>query len=196
MADHNLEKFISKNPLQRFFIDRFFLSLFREMRWIEKPETILDAGCGEGFTIRALQKELPNAHFTGIDQDSEAITYAKQKDPIGTYHVGNVLQIPFQEKSFDLVICNEVLEHLQKPEFAIRELIRVSKKYLIISVPHEPFFRISNLLRGRNILRFGNYPYHLTTWSKGQIAKLLASYCSVERIHTPFPWTLLTCRVR
>ena len=194
MADHNLEKFTSKNPLQQYFIEKFYTALVGEIRSIEKKNSILDAGCGEGFTTRRLQKEFSSLQFTGIDQDEEAIDYAIKNDSHARYSRGDVTKIPFDDSSFDLVLCNEVLEHLPHPELAITELLRVTKKYLLISVPHEPFFRISNLIRGRNILRFGNYPYHLNTWSKKQITRLLSHYCVVEKAQTPFPWTLLTCR--
>lgn len=196
MADNNLEKFTSQNPLQRFFIRRFYLALENQISQILPINTILDAGCGEGFTTRTLKASFPESSTTGVDQDKDAIRFAKEKDPASTYSLGDVTSLQFENNKFDLVICNEVLEHLPQPEKAIQELLRVTKTYLIISVPHEPYFRISNLLRGRNILRFGNYPYHLHTWSKRQICNLLNSFCNVERVATPFPWTLITCRKR
>lgn len=52
----------------------------------------------------------------------------------------DVENLTFKDKSFDNVLCLEVLEHTKNPVKAIKELERVTKKRLIISVPYEPWF--------------------------------------------------------
>lgn len=52
----------------------------------------------------------------------------------------DVENLRFRDKSFDNVLCMEVLEHTKNPIKAIIELKRVTKKRLIISVPYEPWF--------------------------------------------------------
>jgi len=93
--------------------------------------TILDAGCGNGIIANALAKEY---QVTGIDVSEaalEGVQCSKQ--------LASVTAIPFPDASFDLVICSQVLEHLDDEalEQACQELKRVSRRYLLISVPHE-----------------------------------------------------------
>jgi len=92
--------------------------------------TILDLGCGNG----AFLNSLPDVYqAVGLDSSQEALKYVKTK----AIH-GDVAALPFESGSFDLVTCLEVLEHLPFGVFerALSELQRVSKKYIIISVPN------------------------------------------------------------
>jgi len=91
--------------------------------------TILDAGCGNGLITNALADQY---QISGIDTSSEALTYLKVPAL-----QASITDIPFADQTFDLVMSNEVLEHLGKSDFikAISELKRVAQKYVIISVP-------------------------------------------------------------
>lgn len=66
---------------------------------------------------------------------------------------GDITRMPFCDHSFDIVICTEVLEHLEKPGAALKELKRVAKKFILITVPHEPWFCLGNLLVLKNVSR-------------------------------------------
>jgi len=93
--------------------------------------TVLDVGCGGGTLSNYLPAHLD---ITGLDLSAEALKYFKHKKVLG-----NVANLPFGDRSFDLVICSDVLEHLRKEDFesAIRELKRVSRKYIVIISPNE-----------------------------------------------------------
>ena len=58
----------------------------------------------------------------------------------------DVQNLSFPDKSFDIVLCQQVLEHVHDPVKAISELKRVAGKQLIISVPYEPFFTLCRFL--------------------------------------------------
>jgi len=93
-------------------------------------KTILDVGCGNG----AFLNSLPDAYETvGLDFSREALKRVKAKAMLA-----DITELPFESASFDLVTCLEVLEHLPFGAFekALCELQRVSKKYIIISVPN------------------------------------------------------------
>lgn len=93
--------------------------------------TILDVGCGNG----AFLNSLPDVYeAVGLDSSREALKYVKTK----AVH-DDIAELPFKLVSFDLVTCFEVLEHLPSTIFekALSELERVSKKYIMISVPNE-----------------------------------------------------------
>ena len=91
-----------------------------------------------------------------------------------------------------MVICTEVLEHLENPELALMELKRVSKKYILLSVPNEPFFMLANLLRGKNISRWGNDIEHINHWSFWSFQSFIKSKgVNIAKKFFPFPWTIV-----
>lgn len=55
---------------------------------------------------------------------------------------GDVHKLKYEDKYFDVIVCSEVLEHVDNPIEAMHELRRITKKLLIISVPYEPYFSI------------------------------------------------------
>ncbi|MDP3988041.1 MAG: class I SAM-dependent methyltransferase, partial [Candidatus Levybacteria bacterium] len=84
------------------------------------------------------------------------------------------------------------LEHLDKPQEALRELKRVSKKYLVLSVPNEPFFMISRLLKGLDILKLGNHPGHLNHWTFLSFKNFVGGQgLKIRKLSLPFPWTII-----
>lgn len=186
----NYKKHTSQNPIQKFLINNFLISLLNEAERL-KPQSILDVGCGEGFTLERLRKNKIGKKLVGIDFSEAAIQIGKKLHPSLTLRHGSVYDIPFKTGSFDLVICSEVLEHLEHPEKALTELARVTRKNCIISVPHEPWFMLANLLRGKNISRWGNDIEHIQHWSRRRISKTVGKYFHIMSLKNPFPWTLL-----
>lgn len=57
----------------------------------------------------------------------------------------DIQQLSFNDHQFDIVLCQQVLEHVPDPVKAIKELRRVAARQLIITVPYEPFFSIARL---------------------------------------------------
>ena len=94
---------------------------------------------------------------------------------------------------FDLVICCEVLEHLNNPIKAVKEINRVLKPgaRAVVSVPREPVWRILNMFRFKYLSDFGNTPGHLNHWSKDRFVNFLKSNgLIVEKVLLPFPWIM------
>ena len=85
----------------------------------------------------------------------------------------------------------EVLEHLRDPDAGLRELARVSSKHLLLSVPHEPFFRGSNLLTGRYLKDLGNTPGHLNHWTAAGFQRFVSQVGTVRKVASPYPWTIV-----
>jgi 2-polyprenyl-3-methyl-5-hydroxy-6-metoxy-1,4-benzoquinol methylase len=196
MADQNLAKYQNSNFLQQKMISRFWEALIYEAKKEPAFKNMLDVGCGEGFGIAQLLQAFPEAKITGIDSDAQAVAFARTHDSGHTYLEGSIFSLPFSDNAFDCVVCTEVLEHLKEPTKALQEIARVASNTILISVPHEPWFRLMNFLRGRNLRHFGNYPYHLHTWSAGQIRDLVAVNCDIQHVVTPFPWTLIRAKKR
>ena len=95
------------------------------------------------------------------------------------FYVDSIYNIDSNDNNYDLVIACEVLEHLEEPEIALSELFRISNKYVLISVPNEPFWRIANFARGKYLNRLGNTPGHINHWSKNGIIDLTSKYGTV-----------------
>lgn len=187
----NLVKHTSKNPIQKFLIKNFFSSLISLAKPL-KADSILDAGCGEGFTMNKLRENGIGKKIEGIEYEKDAIDFGKKIFPNLIIKQASIYDIPYGNNSFDLIICTEVLEHLEDPTKALREILRVSKKYLIISVPNEPLFMISNLLRGKNLSRLGNDVGHINHWNPLSLKKyLMQNKVKVKIIKLPFPWILI-----
>lgn len=107
-----------------------------------KEKIVLDIACGEGYGSNLLARD---AHsVTGIDIDAETVSKAKAK-----YHAsnlnfaqGNVENIPCEDKTFDVVVSFETLEHISGHEKMLLEIKRVLKPggVLLISTPHKLFY--------------------------------------------------------
>lgn len=187
----NFVKHTSKNPIQKFLINNFYSSLISLAKPL-KAESILDAGCGEGFTMDKLSKNGISKKIEGVEYSKDAIALGKKLFPNLTLREESVYELPYKDNSFDFVICTEVLEHLKEPTKALKEILRVSKKYLIISVPNEPLFMLSNFLRGKNLSRFGNDEEHINHWNPLSLKRYLTqNKVKIKKIKLPFPWIII-----
>ena len=90
----------------------------------------------------------------------------------------------------------EVLEHIPHPERALREIARVAKSDVVVSVPREPIWRIGNLARCRYVTAFGNTPGHVNHWSSGGFRDFVTTELAVESVLKPLPWTMVHASVR
>jgi len=99
--------------------------------------SVLDVGCGNGIITNELAI---NWQVTGLDRSAEALQYLKC-DKVQA----SATDIPFPEKSFDLVLSSEMLEHLSDADLqkAVQELKRVSAKYILVSVPWKEYLPAS-----------------------------------------------------
>lgn len=187
----NFKKHTSQNPLQRLLIDNFHrtaANLYNRTH----PQVVLDAGCGEGFGIQHVMQH-GNAKIVGLDNNIEALDLAQRNHQHHNFTSGSLHDLPFPTMSFDLVVCMEVLEHLEDPAKGLTELLRVSRQWLLLSVPHEPFFRGANFLRGKNMTTWGNDPGHVNHWSARGFAHFVRRHTYIIEQKQSFPWTLILC---
>lgn len=146
------------------------------------PKRVLEAGIGNGFVMEFLKR-------TGISVVGMDIEVRNKPDV-----AGNLLCIPFKDNSFDAVSCYEVLEHLpfERIEDVIRELKRVTRKYIFISVPHHVKCFNSWLSLGRwlslgfcitlpRIRRVENIPLSDHKWEIGRLSVKLKEFINCLR---------------
>jgi SAM-dependent methyltransferase len=190
----NYSKHTTKNPLQRLLINQFHDTVVQLIEGTN-AHNIFEAGCGEGFSSRHIISTC-DCQFVGMDKNFQALLLAKINCPNGVFYQGDIFCLPFIDRSFDLVISLEVLEHLPDPLNALIELCRVSRKWLILSVPHEPFFRYANLFRGKNMRNWGNDPEHINHWTKKSFVNFVGRNCAIQNCILRFPWIILLTRVK
>jgi ubiquinone/menaquinone biosynthesis C-methylase UbiE len=191
----NLQKHLNPNPVQRYLLRRFHRQIVSLLK-ATGAEKILDAGCGEGFVVSYLLQGNDRLAITGIDCSPQAIEMARQMVPGVLFDVGDLREMPYGDDSFDLVMCLEVLEHLPDPHKGLRELRRVTSTHCLVSVPHEPFFRATNFLRGKHVPAWGRDPEHLQHWTDRQFRRLVQQYLEIERFVYSFPWLIALGRKR
>jgi SAM-dependent methyltransferase len=116
---------------------------YRGRRWILLAELarlplppnprILDAGCGSGRTLVELRKL---GQASGIELSPHAAEMARQRGG-AEIQVGRLEELPWEDATFDLITCMDVIEHTPDDRRTLRELRRVCKPggWLYVTVP-------------------------------------------------------------
>lgn len=108
------------------------------VRIIDKSaKSILDVACGKGLPMMVLKQRVKFKEIHGVDLYPQYINFCKRNEIHNDYTFGDVRKLPFKNKSFDVVIALQVLEHLEKKESfkVLSDLERIAKKQVIISTP-------------------------------------------------------------
>lgn len=184
-------KYENKNPIQRLVLRRFFDAVAKEIREV-KADTVLDFGTGEGYFLEQLKKRgVRFRSLVGIDLREDALNRARLMNPAYNFINVDLFEWDVEPKSFDLVIASEVLEHLNNPHQFLKRLSVLSREYLLLTVPLEPWFRLMNLLRCRDIRNFGNHPEHINHWGHSEFIKFASKYVSLKKSYTVFPFIIV-----
>lgn len=158
-------------------------------------KTVYEAGCGEGHISQHVYKlnaeNERTVKITASDISDIVIENARIDFPYIHFKVESIYTLGEEENSYDLVIASEVLEHLEEPEKALTEIFRISKGYVLVSVPNEPIWRAANFVRGKYLRSMGNTPGHIKHWRKGEFVDLISNYGDIVKMSTPFPWTMI-----
>ncbi len=121
----------------------FFVKLFRLTRAIQiklnqsKTKSVLDIGCGRGYTLYYLKKYLGVKKVVGTQLSKNAVNFARKKLNL-TIHHKCLSEIKFNNEKFDTITMYHVLEHLDDPEKYISIISNTLNKNgeLIIEVPN------------------------------------------------------------
>ena len=174
VAGNFYNKYESQNPISRWFINRFtehLESLLNNLQF----ESLLEVGCGEGYLLKRLEKRLQGLDLLATDISPEIIAEAELLIPEVPKLVASAYDLPLEDKSRDIVLACEVMEHVEEPDKLLVEAKRVARKHCIFSVPHEPWWRIANMMRGKYLNDFGNTPGHIQHWNKSKLMNLINS---------------------
>ena len=139
---------------------------------IDKTKRILDLGCGEGVLVEKFRKKGYNIVGMDLNYDSEHVIK------------GNIMDTKLDSSSFDVVLCLDVLEHLnfEEQELAIKEANRVIKPNgtFLLTLPNLAHFasRLSFLLTG-NLIRTSKIDRHKGDRPINEYIKLINKYFSI-----------------
>lgn len=132
-------------------------------------ETVLDVGCGEGSLIQALRAGKP-ATYAGADFSESALRIARQRTPDAEFHRLDLTEGAL-DRRFDLVLCTDVVEHIEDDRTAIANLARMTGKYLLVAT-----------MQGR-MRAFEKNVGHVRNYRHGELqAKIEATGLKIERV--------------
>jgi len=161
------------------------------------PKSILDFGCGEGFLVdKMVERDVTLDGYCGLDLREDALGAARSRHPDIEFVHADIFDWPQEKRSFDLVIGAEVFEHLINPEKFLPRLSQLSSGHILLTVPHEPWFQLGNLIRGRDFIRLGNHPEHINHWNLETFAEFVGEHLTVERKWTVFPFVFVLASPR
>ncbi len=165
---------------------------------IPNDGVILDLGCGEGITLERIRQKLPGRKIWGTDYSLEkARTCAQFRLPV---HCSSVYALGFKEQSVDGCLFLEVIEHLESPEKALKEIHRVlkTKGVLLLIFPNDFTFKLARLTFFKFKEAFAPSG-HVKQWTPGRMQALLTrSDFEIERAYNlPFYfwWSSLHCLI-
>lgn len=190
------DKYSSTNPIERFLMNSFFNSVSKLLPDASVISSVLEAGCGEGHFTHFLRKTYPDASIDAFDVGESALSkaiFSYSEDAVN-FNIGDIYNIDSYDSAYSLTVASEVLEHLEHPESALCELLRTSSKYVLVTVPLEPLWRILNICRGKYLKDFGNTPGHICHWSMRRFRKMIISSAGRKislKMTCSLPWILV-----
>ena len=185
-AGQDAAKYGTSNPVVQKLLARWMATMHTVLG--DTSGTVVDIGIGEGF---ALERMFPaDTPAIGLEYRHDKALIASEKLPAVSVIRGDAGVLPFPDRSADLVTSIEVLEHLPGFEQAVAEMGRICRGRLVVSVPWEPWFRLGNLGRGKNVKRWGNDPEHVNFVSPRKLRAALALHFDRVEITRAFPWII------
>lgn len=163
----------------------YFYNLFKPLKpYVRamKHGKVLDVGCAYGFMLEKISDTFEKF---GMDVSDYALAKARQRLPRGVFIMGGAEDVfPFPKNFFDIVLCTDVLEHLENPGAALARMRTVLKPggVLYITTPNLNWFR-------RNILAHADSrEHHISLLSHTALSDLLttAGFCIVDH------WTYMS----
>lgn len=164
------------------------LATIRRLVQPTSSDRLLEVGCGGGHVLRLF----PEAQLTGVDVSGEMLKRARAN--LAGLQVqllkGDLQELGLPARSFDKIVCTEVLEHASKPEAILSEIQRLLRPggRAVITFPND---RLINLLKSSirasgltflppfRRISWGGDHYHLHVWSTAEMRGLLSKYFHV-----------------
>lgn len=131
--------------------------------------SVLDVGCGDGYLVDWLSVKPELDSVMGFDLSRLHIQRAAKRYPDRLFLLGGIGSMPFPDDCFDALVSTEVLEHLMEPGEALKEMARVARQYIVVTVPDRQV--LAEMLCPHCLKTF--YPYgHLHSFDESRMAEL------------------------
>jgi len=189
--EHDIDDYYERSgPLIRLF-ERRRLAHIRRMAAPAPGDRLLEVGCGGGHVLRLF----PECELTGVDVSGEMLRKARHN--LSGLDVrlfkGELHEVDLEPRSFDGIICSEVLEHVIDPEAVLEQmqLLLALDGRAVVTIPND---HLINSLRGclrrsglshlppfRRVC-WGGDQYHLHVWRVGSMRELLAQFFRVDAV--------------
>ena len=150
-----------------------------------RGQSVLDYGSGRGETLDIFGKG--GFKVTGADVDPECVRLSSRFGPAVVLDPQNPVS-QFGQKSYDIVTCFHVLEHVENPKKTLGELNQIARGYVLLAVPN---LRYLNRLFTRHIdVTFVNEG-HLQSWDHWHLRSLAERHCGLKLVEWGFDATRL-----
>ncbi len=135
-------------------------------------KNLLDVGCGRGYFLGKVRAERPEIDLVGCD-----VVDKLKVDGVSLVQ-GSAENLPFPDKSFDVVTCSHTLEHIVDPARAVSELKRVAKHVLLVVVPCQRYY-------------FYTLDEHVNFYPEPELllAEMGVPGATCEKLHGDWVWT-------
>ena len=189
--EYYMGKYKTQNPIAKYLTNGFFKGVQSAIGNFPADYRILEVGCGPGESTRRILEMLDTQHLEASEFEQRLVDLHAQFGFPVPLRQESVYELQREDDEFDAVMLLEVLEHLEDFEAALKEIFRVAKHHVVISVPREPIWRTLNFARGKYWSDWGNTPGHINHWSSRGITELVGQYGKVVNVSNPLPWTII-----
>ena len=196
VAGNPYDKYGTRNPVARRLVAGFLRGLDQLLHQCTGVRRVIELGCGEGQITERLARRFPKASVLGTDVSTEILHVARERHPDLVFERLSAYDLGSREERWDLSVACEVFEHLERPDEALEAMRRSTDRWMLITVPREPLWRVLNVARGRYLRHWGNSHGHLQHWSRPAFLAFLERQVEVVAWRSPLPWTQVLCAPR
>lgn len=116
--------------------DKLTIEIVDQIEALIQPNArVADIGCGVGDLLSEVRKRKPLVSVSGLDFSSKAVDGARAALPDGEFkHFAIECSLPYDSNAFDLVLCTDLLEHLENPKLVAAELVRICRPGGLVAI--------------------------------------------------------------
>lgn len=151
---HQIGQKRTRDALEAFIIER-----------AGRSATIIDAGCNTGVEEVRLRERGFRGRYIGVDSNLKALRLAKGNVEAADVCCADLARLALAGESADVVFCKDVLEHAEDYVPILRDLARVTRRWLVISM----FIRMHD---GPDLIRLGDGALHHNRYDRGRFASV------------------------
>ena len=150
-------------------------------------KSLLDFGCGRGESIQIFGDA--GVQVTGTDTDPECVRLSSEHGKSVVLNPENPVG-QFGEKSFGVITCFHVLEHVENPSEVLRSIAAIARDYVVLAVPN---LRYLHRLSERQFDLAHVNEGHLQSWDHWHLRNLAERHCGLELVEWGADATILPC---